>query len=64
MNAMKLWIRAESLGGVETLVTHPATATHADVPVEIRQKLGITDETNSFSMGLEAAQDMIADLSR
>ena len=39
MNALKLWIRAESLGGVESLVTHPATATHADVPVETRQRL-------------------------
>ena len=62
MNAMKLWIRAESLGGVESLVTHPATATHADVPVEIRHRLGISDGLIRLSVGLEAAQDLIADL--
>lgn len=62
MNALKLWIRAESLGGVESLVTHPATATHADVPVETRQKLGITDGLIRLSVGLEAAEDLIADL--
>jgi cystathionine beta-lyase/cystathionine gamma-synthase len=62
MNAMKLWIRAESLGGVESLVTHPATATHADVPVETRKKLGITDGLIRLSVGLEAPEDLIADL--
>jgi len=62
MNALKLWIRAESLGGVESLVTHPATATHADVPVETRHKLGISDGLIRLSVGLEAAQDLIADL--
>lgn len=62
MNAMKLWIRAESLGGVESLVTHPATATHADVPVEIRHKLGISDGLIRLSVGLEAPEDLIADL--
>ena len=62
MNALKLWIRAESLGGVESLVTHPATATHADVPVETRQKLGITDGLIRLSVGLEAPEDLIADL--
>jgi len=62
MSALKLWIRAESLGGVESLVTHPATATHADVPVETRQQLGITDGLIRLSVGLEAAGDLIADL--
>lgn len=62
MNALKLWIRAESLGGVESLVTHPATATHADVPVETRHKLGISDGLIRLSVGLEAAEDLIADL--
>lgn len=62
MNALKLWIRAESLGGVESLVTHPATATHADVPVETRQRLGISDGLIRLSVGLEAADDLIADL--
>ena len=62
MNALKLWIRAESLGGVESLVTHPATATHADIPFETRQRLGITDGLIRLSVGLEAASDLIADL--
>ena len=62
MNALKLWIRAESLGGVESLVTHPATATHADVPVARRQELGITDGLIRLSVGLEAEEDLIADL--
>lgn len=62
MNALKLWIRAESLGGVESLVTHPATATHADIPAETRQRLGITDGLIRLSVGLEAASDLIADL--
>jgi cystathionine beta-lyase/cystathionine gamma-synthase len=62
MNALKLWIRAESLGGVESLVTHPATATHADIPAETRQRLGITDGLIRLSVGLEAARDLIADL--
>jgi cystathionine beta-lyase/cystathionine gamma-synthase len=62
MNALKLWIRAESLGGVESLVTHPATATHADIPAARRQELGITDGLIRLSVGLEAAEDLIADL--
>ena len=62
MNALKLWIRAESLGGVESLVTHPATATHADIPAETRQRWGITDGLIRLSVGLEAPDDLIADL--
>lgn len=62
MNALKLWIRAESLGGVESLVTHPASATHADIPAETRQRVGITDGLIRLSVGLEAADDLIADL--
>ena len=62
MNALKLWIRAESLGGVESLVTHPATATHADIPAEMRQHLGITDGLIRLSVGLESPNDLIADL--
>ena len=62
MSELKLWIRAESLGGVESLVTHPATATHADIPAETRQRLGISDGLIRLSVGLEAAEDLIADL--
>jgi cystathionine gamma-lyase len=64
MNALKLCTRAESLGGVETLITHPATATHADIPAETRQRLGITDGLIRLSVGLEAAGDIIEDLNQ
>lgn len=53
---------AESLGGVETLITYPTTQTHADVPVEIREKNGITDSTLRFSVGIEDSKDLIAEL--
>ncbi len=53
---------AESLGGVETLITYPATQTHADVPVEIREKNGITDSTLRLSVGIEDSKDLIAEL--
>jgi len=62
MNTLKLCLRAESLGGVETLVTHPATATHSDIPPDTRQKLGITDGLIRLSVGLEGVEDIIADL--
>ena len=53
---------AESLGGPESLITLPATQTHADVSAEDREKLGITDSFLRMSVGLENAQDLIADL--
>lgn len=53
---------AESLGGVETLITYPTTQTHADVPVEIREKNGITDSTLRLSVGIEDSRDLIAEL--
>jgi cystathionine beta-lyase/cystathionine gamma-synthase len=53
---------AESLGGVESLITFPAVQTHADVPEEIRERLGVTDRLMRLSVGIEAADDLIADL--
>ncbi|MGN0317007.1 MAG: trans-sulfuration enzyme family protein [Lachnospira sp.] len=53
---------AESLGGVETLLTYPYTQTHADVPEEIRIKNGITQSVLRMSTGIEAKEDLIADL--
>ena len=53
---------AESLGGVETLITYPTTQTHADVPEELRLKNGITPETLRLSVGIENTEDIIADL--
>ncbi len=53
---------AESLGGVESLVCHPATMTHAAIPEEIRKKVGITDGLIRLSVGIESVQDIQADL--
>lgn len=53
---------AESLGGVETLITYPVTQTHADVPEELRLKNGITATTLRLSIGIENVEDLIADL--
>ena len=55
---------AESLGGVESLITFPMYQTHADVPVEVRERLGITDKFIRFSVGIENADDLIKDLER
>lgn len=55
---------AESLGGVETLITYPTTQTHADVPEPLRLKNGITPETLRLSVGIENAEDLIADLAQ
>ena len=55
---------AESLGGVESLIEHPASMTHASVPMEQREKQGITDGLVRFSVGIEDAQDLTEDLQR
>lgn len=60
--SLKLGLLAESLGGVETLICHPATMTHAAVGVEGRAKLGITDGLMRVSVGIEDVEDIIADL--
>jgi cystathionine beta-lyase/cystathionine gamma-synthase len=62
MNSVKFCYLAENLGAVETLITHPASMTHADVPLEQRQTAGITDGLIRLSVGLEDPQDVIADL--
>lgn len=53
---------AESLGGVETLITYPVTQTHADVPPEIRERNGITDSTLRLSVGIENSKDLLGEL--
>jgi cystathionine beta-lyase/cystathionine gamma-synthase len=53
---------AESLGGVETLISHPATMTHASVPADRRQALGITDGLVRISAGIEDIEDLKEDL--
>ena len=55
---------AESLGGVESLITHPATMTHAAIPKEQREARGVTDGLLRLSVGIEDAEDLIADLDR
>ena len=62
LNSVRLCSLAESLGGVETLISHPATMTHASVPPEERQRLGITDGLVRISVGIEDVEDLIADL--
>ncbi len=59
---LKLFTLAESLGGVESLVAHPATMSHASVPPAVRQRVGITDHLVRLSVGIEDVDDLIADL--
>ncbi len=58
----ELFTLAESLGGVESLVNHPAIMTHASVPPEIRRRLGMSDDLVRLSVGIEDVDDLIADL--
>lgn len=58
----KVFSLAESLGGVESLIGHPASMTHASVPLAMRQEMGLTDSLVRLSCGIEEADDLIADL--
>jgi cystathionine beta-lyase/cystathionine gamma-synthase len=62
LNHVKLCSLAESLGGVETLISHPASMTHSSIPPEVREKIGITDGLIRLSVGIEDAEDLVADL--
>ena len=62
LEGVKLCTLGESLGGVESLISHPASMTHASVPVEKRDALGITDGLVRVSVGIEDVEDIIADL--
>jgi cystathionine gamma-lyase/cystathionine beta-lyase/cystathionine gamma-lyase/homocysteine desulfhydrase len=64
LGEVRLCALAESLGGVETLISHPATMTHGSVPPEDRDKLGISDGLVRISVGLEDLEDLQADLER
>lgn len=59
---LHLFTQAESLGGIESLVCHPATMTHASVPREVREAAGITDGLIRFSVGIEHVEDLWADI--
>lgn len=62
MESTEIFTLAESLGGVESLANHPAIMTHASIPPETRAKIGITDSLVRLSVGIEDAEDLIADL--
>jgi len=64
LNAVRLHALAESLGGVETLISHPATMTHASVPPERRAAIGITDGMVRISAGIEDIDDLKDDLTQ
>jgi cystathionine beta-lyase/cystathionine gamma-synthase len=64
LNHVRLCSLAESLGGVETLISHPALMTHASVPADIRKQIGITDGLVRLSVGIEDVEDLIADLNQ
>ncbi len=64
LRRLKVFTLAESLGGVESLVNHPAIMTHRSVPVEVREAQGITAGLLRFSVGIEAADDLVADLAQ
>lgn len=64
LRSIRLIAFAESLGGVESLMTYPAVQTHADIPEEIRQAVGVDDRLLRFSVGIEHVDDLIADLNQ
>jgi len=64
LESTKLFTLAESLGGVESLVSHPVTMTHVSIPEVDRLKIGITDSLIRLSVGIEDVEDLKADLNR
>lgn len=62
LNRVKIFTLAESLGGVESLICHPASMTHASVPKDERDKMGLTDSLVRFSVGIEDIEDLIEDV--
>ncbi|MEX1012314.1 MAG: PLP-dependent aspartate aminotransferase family protein [Waddliaceae bacterium] len=62
ISSFKVFTLAESLGGVESLVNHPALMTHASIPLEEREKIGVTDSLVRFSCGIEESRDLIEDV--
>ncbi len=64
LNALKTILLAESLGGVESLITHPSTMTHADIPLEEQAAVGLTPQLVRLSVGIENPDDLVADLAQ
>ena len=64
LKRVRLCALAESLGGVESIITHPASMTHAAIPAEVRSQIGVTDGLVRISVGIEDVEDIIADIDR
>ncbi len=64
LEKVEIFSLAESLGGVESLIEHPAIMTHSSLPKEVREKLGISDELIRISVGIENVDDLIDDLDK
>ena len=62
MSGTKIITLAESLGGVESLISHPASMTHGSIPREVRLKAGLTDSLIRLSLGVEDSEDLVDDL--
>ena len=64
LNALQIFKLAVSLGGTESLASHPAAMTHSGVPAEVRDRIGVLDTTIRLSVGIEHPDDLIADLTQ
>jgi cystathionine gamma-synthase len=64
LSRIRLIAYAESLGGVESLMTYPVQQTHVDIPAEVRDRLGVSDRLLRLSVGIEDVNDLIDDLAR
>jgi methionine-gamma-lyase len=64
LNALRIFKLAVSLGGTESLASHPASTTHSGVPKEVRDRIGVTDATIRVSIGIEHPDDLVADLAQ
>ena len=64
LTKLQVFTVAESLGGVESLIEHPATMTHASIPRERRLNLGVADNLIRISVGIEDSEDLVQDLKR
>ena len=64
LNALQIFKLAVSLGGTESLASHPAAMTHSGVPLEVRERIGVLDTTIRLSVGIEHPDDLIADLTQ
>ena len=62
LNQVKICALAESLGGVETLISLPAVMTHASMPKEVQERIGISEGLVRLSVGIEDVEDIVADL--